>query len=171
MTLLGRTIKYSALHSDVAGEISALTEQTYVQSSDPLIFEGNLVAYAKRRLLCGNLPGAHLQTTFTLASGTNNNVLPAVDNLTWERTALLRLTAPAAAMVTGIVPCNIYSSLYPHVKKVCNPGSFDITFAYNNGSSLAENRLVTPTSASIVLGPNDVADFSYDTTTQRWRIG
>jgi hypothetical protein len=42
--------------------------------------------------------------------------------------------------------------------------------AHQNASSAAENRMISPTGADLVLGQNEYAHLWHDDTTDRWRI-
>jgi hypothetical protein len=80
----------------------------------------------------------------------------------------IRLTATGAARtVTGF---DISISATGDELIVINVGAFDVVLAHQDVASLAANRLITPTGASLTLGPDEMAKLWYDLQDSRWRI-
>ncbi len=55
------------------------------------------------------------------------------------------------------------------IYKFVNVGTQSVTFEHEDGTAAAANRILTSTSADIVVGVNDSITLFYDTTSSRWR--
>lgn len=75
----------------------------------------------------------------------------------------IRLASDAARTITGFV-AEAGSSVTLH-----NVGSFPITVAHESTSSVAANRVISPTGADIAIPANSSITLTYDVTTARWR--
>lgn len=84
--------------------------------------------------------------------------------------ALLRVSTDdlGARVITGF---DVAVSRVNDTIWVVNVGTVDnISLAHQNASSSAANRIISPTGANLVLGPNEGAMIWYDDTDSRWRI-
>lgn len=54
--------------------------------------------------------------------------------------------------------------------KIINVGANNIGLLHEGAASVAANRIITSTGATITLGANDSATLYYDSTTARWRV-
>lgn len=75
----------------------------------------------------------------------------------------VRLSTDAARTITGFV-AESGSSVTLH-----NVGSFAITIAHESASSVAANRVISPTGADLTIPVNNGITITYDATTARWR--
>jgi hypothetical protein len=75
----------------------------------------------------------------------------------------VRLAGDAARTITGFV-ANAGSSVTLH-----NTGSFGLTIAHESASSVAANRVISPTAADFTIPANSSATLTYDATSARWR--
>jgi hypothetical protein len=75
----------------------------------------------------------------------------------------VRLSSDAARTITGFV-AEAGSSATLH-----NVGSFAITIAHESASSVAANRVISPTGADLTIPVNSGVTITYDATTARWR--
>lgn len=79
-------------------------------------------------------------------------------------TSLLRLSCDAdGRKITGFAGGAAGKVLY-----VRNVGTKELLFTHQDTASSAANRLMLPYPVSFVLRPDDVYEFVYDNTTQRW---
>lgn len=94
-----------------------------------------------------------------LANGTNNNV----DLLTTEM-SYYRISGPTAATtITGM------TGGYDGRMVVLYNGSGQyLTLAHQNAGSLAVNRLLLSGASDLIIAPNDVITFVYNSTDSRW---
>ncbi len=81
--------------------------------------------------------------------------------------ALLRLSSDASRTITGF---DKTISRKNDTIWLTNVGSFDVVLAHENAGSVATNRIISPTTANLALGPDESAMLWYDGTTTRWRI-
>lgn len=71
-----------------------------------------------------------------------------------------------AIVISGIVPQQNSDTQW-----ITNVGTVDnISLGHQDAGSVAANRIISPTGANYVLGPNESACLWYDPTTTRWRI-
>lgn len=68
--------------------------------------------------------------------------------------------------VTGMVP----PSDNGHLRFFFNSGSNSLTFTHQDAASVAANRVICPSAASLVLGTNDGVIGWYDSASNRWRL-
>lgn len=78
---------------------------------------------------------------------------------------ILRLDSNSAINITGLANGQEGRTLC-----IINVGSNNISLTDQDASSVAANRIITGTGASIVLVPDDIAKLVYDATTARWRV-
>lgn len=78
---------------------------------------------------------------------------------------VLRLSSDAVRTITGFSGGMKGRWLF-----LWNVGSFSITLSHQSGSSMATNRILSSTGASVTLAPNGKAELYYDFTTKRWRL-
>jgi len=68
--------------------------------------------------------------------------------------------------VTGLAVQRTADTVY-----VINIGAtYNVTLSHQSGSSSASNRIISPTGADLVLGPDEYAFLWHDDTTDRWRV-
>ena len=77
----------------------------------------------------------------------------------------VRLSTDASRTVTGLV-----NGTDGRFVLISNVGSFDLILAHQNASSVAANRIISPTAQDVTIIPNDSIVLQYDSTTSRWRI-
>ncbi len=84
-----------------------------------------------------------------------------------SRRRIWRLEASGAdRTVTGVALQSAGDTLI-----VVNIGSTNnVVLAHQNASSTASNRIVSPTGADLILGPDEYAYLWHDATTDRWRV-
>ena len=113
-------------------------------------------------LLDGHLAFGAL--TPSALSGDVDNYEPATGTST---RGVWRLEASGAdRTVTGIVVQTSGDTLL-----VINIGATNnIILAHQDASSTTSNRMISPTGADLILGPDEYAFMWYDATTDRWRI-
>jgi hypothetical protein len=75
----------------------------------------------------------------------------------------IRLAGDAARTITGFV-ANAGTSVTLH-----NVGSFGLTISHESASSVAANRVISPTGSDFTIPVNSSATITYDATTARWR--
>lgn len=96
-----------------------------------------------------------------LGVGNNNNYDPGDGNTT------LRLSANGAgSTLTGLVNNNASGRRI----RIINVSANALTLSHQDANSSANNRILSPTGANIVLGADDIADLEYDLTSIRWRV-
>jgi len=88
-----------------------------------------------------------------------------------QRTSVHRFATDAPRDITGFVATkDINSSVAGEVMTLINVGEFDLILANQSPSSLAPDRIITGTGASLRLGPDQTATLFYDQTSARWRV-
>ena len=53
--------------------------------------------------------------------------------------------------------------------KLLNVSANNVTLNHQDAGSVAANRIISPTGANYVLGPDESCEIWYDATTARWR--
>lgn len=75
-----------------------------------------------------------------------------------------RLSTDASRNITG------FANVRPgRFVLIVNVGSFDIVITHQDAGSLAPNRTLSHTAASLTLNPNESVFLIYDGSTARWR--
>lgn len=77
----------------------------------------------------------------------------------------VRISSDAARSITGIL-----AGFDGEERLVVNVGAFNITLENQDAGSTAENRLLCPGGADVVLAPDEAVKIVYDDTTDRWRV-
>jgi len=83
---------------------------------------------------------------------------------------MLRLSTDASRIMSGIDATTADYSEPDDMLWVINIGSFDLVLGHQDTGSLAANRIISPTGADLILGPDESAHIWYDGVTARWRI-
>ncbi len=83
---------------------------------------------------------------------------------------LLRLSTDASRTITGIDATTVDFSEADDELRLVNIGAFDLILGHQDVGSAAANRIISPTGADLVLGPDEMALLWYDGATSRWRI-
>lgn len=101
----------------------------------------------------------------TLNENSPAQLTASVDNYGPGLFGALRMSSNAAWNITGLS-----SGTKGRLLQIYNVGAQNIVLVHASGSSLAENRITSPTGANITLGANDSATLYYDSTSLTWRV-
>lgn len=122
-----------------------------------LVRDVNDIRSALRRVV-SNLP------LFDIANeNTPTQLTVDQDNYVPGNYDILRLSSSQAVAITGFS-----GGLKGRSLRLFNVGSFEITLSYQSASSLAANRIISPTATDIILTPGDEIFLYYDYTQSRW---
>jgi len=102
---------------------------------------------------------------FALYPATASQITAGQNDYELQDTAFLRISSDAAYTITGLA-----GGTLGRLITVVNAGSFTITFADQDTSSAASNRIITPTGSDLAVAADQAVTFLYDTVTQRWRV-
>lgn len=156
---------YAITLSHASGLSLAANRFNFVNSSDFIIpVNGNVLLYydsTQTRWIGGDLSSIYdVLNESTPAQITSNQ-----NNYSIGLAEVLRLSTDASRTITGISGGVKGRSL-----QIFNVGNFNITLAYESGSSSAENRFYSPSTENTVLYPKAGVKLYYDSTLQRWMI-
>jgi fibronectin-binding autotransporter adhesin len=112
--------------------------------------------------------GANLDVTgsASLKKGTDFSTTGTTNNASFANASLIRLTGASAQTITGIS-----GGRDGYILTLINAGSTDATITNNDSNSLAANRIITGTGASISLLANATVTLVYDSTAAVWHAG
>ena len=105
-----------------------------------------------------------------LATGNNNNwagLLTGSPNNNTRHWARITSNADGTSIITGIDATAVQDG---DTFKFTNVGAFNASFGNQDVASTAANRIISPTGATYIIGPDESCEVIYDTTTARWRI-
>lgn len=141
----------------------AVNRFNFVNASDFIIPPyGNVLLYydaTQQRWVGGDQSSVYdvvNETTPAQITANQNNYDPGVAEV-------LRLSTDADRTITGISGGVKGRSL-----RIINVGNFIISLAHESGSSIAANRITSPTARDVVIYPSSSKYFYYDSTNQRW---
>jgi hypothetical protein len=88
-----------------------------------------------------------------------------------QRTSVHRFATDGPHAITGFVATkDINSTVAGEVMTLINVGDFDLVLDNQSPRSLAPDRIITGTGASLTLAPDRTATLFYDQTSARWRV-
>ncbi len=155
----------TAVHVDIANEISGVTEKTTLVSEDVVLIEDSEDSNNKKRASLGNILDTTPVQEDDVLSGTENNY--ALNDL--NSADVLRVTLSGGDVdLTGIVAPS------PSENKILlieNADTSDILkIQHNDGGSTAANRFLCPDNSEFQVTRNSAVSISYDPTSSRWRL-
>ena len=105
-----------------------------------------------------------------LGAGNNNDwngLLTGSINNNMRHIGRVSGDAGGTSVITGIDATNAQSG---DTFKLVNVSANNVTLGHQDANSSAANRIISPTGANYVLGPDESAEIYYDTADSRWRI-
>lgn len=131
--------------------------------NDPLVRMMQKITEVEKKL---NSALSALHSPFpVLNENTPAQLAAQADNYAPGDYAVLRMSSDASRTITGIS-----GGKKGRVLSILNVGAQSIVLAHQSASSLAANRIISPTAANITLGANDSAELYYDSTSLLWRF-
>jgi hypothetical protein len=97
--------------------------------------------------------------------GTDFSTTGSSDDVSFANASLIRLTGASAQTITGIA-----NGRDGYVLTLVNAASQAATIANNSGSSLAANRIITGTGASLTVPAGASLTLVYDSGSSLWRV-
>jgi len=132
------------------------------QSSDGIASRSHALRVQGRTRVDGHMNHQHAVLAQLTASVTQL-VLPANNGM--RHVYLQDADASGPWTIRGILDVQIADSFY-----IINSGANAYLLGHQDGAAAAIDRIISPTGASLTLGPDEMAKLWYDTTVSRWRI-